>query len=796
MTIVKSLILASLCVALAACGGGGGGDSAPGVEPGPAPAGGNTPPPDPVQPAEPAGLQVGDIGATDTVTTAMTGVSFNSPLTITFSLLVNGDQPVMGLSSGQARFTLSRLMPSDNGEHENWMSYITSSEDPVCRDQGDVDDSNNDCTTFTAETDPAAIPDSALAAQDPVATGKVVTTQATYERSGTFTDNGDGSWSYTYSADPGDPALLSEVHRACIQFSLNAPAVNPCIDFVPSDLVNPAVGDMATSLHSNFYDSYQTRKIVNEATCNTCHAKLAIHGGGRTATDYCVTCHNPGSTDGNSGNSVDLKVMVHRIHNARDLASVQEGTPYKIWGFRNGEHDYSHVSYPPGDLLGCTRCHAGQEDVEWRALQGLPAPVAMLTPDGHNWANKPNPEACLSCHEGATEHAQDHAAEGCAACHGDNQFASVQEKHRNQVEETASLFSPSILEVNNTAPGEFPEIRFRIDNPVTGEPYDVLADPAWTQGGGASRLALDLAWSSSDYSNTGNGSEMASAVSINGLGATPVGDGSFTVTSPVAIPDGSGAPGFTATGSGAIGIEGHPAVDLGEDGEVAIARIPMDNEVAFFSIDDGSPVARRDIIDVEKCQNCHRNLSLHGSNRNNNEQVCALCHNPRNTDREVRGIAFNPPTDGKVEESLDFKQMIHAIHASGMRENPIQIVGFRGFNTHVYDEEHLQYPGDLSNCNACHVGNSYDLPLASSVLPTTVSTGADHEDPADDLVTTPSAMVCSSCHDKATAQSHMKTNGALFAAPMGEAELAVESCDVCHSNNSSAGLNLVHPGLR
>ena len=67
----------------------------------------------------------------------------------------------------------------------------------------------------------------------------------------------------------------------------------------------------------------------------------------------------------------------------------------------------------------------------------------------------------------------------------------------------------------------------------------------------------------------------------------------------------------------------------------------------------------------------------------------------------------NPPTDGKDEESIDFKTMIHGIHAAAMRENALQVVGFRGFTTYVYDEEHVHYPGDLSNCTTCHVDGGF-----------------------------------------------------------------------------------------
>ena len=34
------------------------------------------------------------------------------------------------------------------------------------------------------------------------------------------------------------------------------------------------------------------RQIVDMASCNTCHSKLAFHGGNRVDTQFCVMCHN------------------------------------------------------------------------------------------------------------------------------------------------------------------------------------------------------------------------------------------------------------------------------------------------------------------------------------------------------------------------------------------------------------------------------------------------------------------------------------------------------------------------
>jgi OmcA/MtrC family decaheme c-type cytochrome len=349
--------------------------------------------------------------------------------------------------------------------------------------------------------------------------------------------------------------------------------------------------------------------------------------------------------------------------------------------------------------------------------------------------------------------------------------------------------------VTNTGQGEFPTVQYKVFDPTNGDaPYDRLSDPVWTAGGGASRLAIDLAWTTTDYTNTGNGAGDASAVSIDALAGTPVGDGSYTVTSTVAIPPGGEQPlVYRANGSGVAGIEGHPAVNIGSDEEPNEQRIPFTNEVAFFSINeaDGEAVDRRNSVDLNNCLDCHQTLSLHGNNRTDNVQVCVACHNPRNTDREVRAIAANPPTDGKDEETLDFKYMVHAIHAAGVRENPLQVVGFRGFTTYVYEEP---FPGDISNCTSCHTDDGYTLPLPSGVLGTTTDTGLDHESPFDDTVTTPITSACSSCHDGSDAAAHMVNMGGSFSTSQEaiDAGDVVETCNTCHGAGRDFDVTSVH----
>jgi len=118
-----------------------------------------------------------------------------------------------------------------------------------------------------------------------------------------------------------------------------------------------------------------SHEVVQTQNCKWCHDPLKAHGA-RLETQYCVLCHSPQSTDAVSGNTVDFKVMVHKIHAGQTLPSVKAGTPYFIGG---DTHNFSAVAFPQ-DLRNCTTCHAGAKD-------------------GDNWKTAPSAAACGSCHD-------------------------------------------------------------------------------------------------------------------------------------------------------------------------------------------------------------------------------------------------------------------------------------------------------------------------------------------------------------------------------------------------------------
>lgn len=751
---LRNWIMAGLVGLLVACSGGGGGDSAAGVDPGPPPPGGPVDPPPPIQPGPAGYLDAAEIVAT--ITSASIGEDGHA--VVDFQLTDGNGTAILDLEVDYVRFVIAKLQGSALGSLTGtWQSYKNQIEEAGSIGPGTED-----------------------------------RLQATYERDGELTNNGDGTYSYRYATDVNNPEYADQAeleglnldyeqdrtHRVAIQFDNAANPQNPVYDWVPATGATDGIFHM---------------QISDTVNCNRCHNELGIHGGNRTDVEYCVTCHNPGSTDANSGNTVDMKVMIHKIHAGASLPSVEAGGEYIIWGFRDGEHDYSHVNYPQ-DSRNCQNCHVGTGTTNEFYEE------VLLTAQGDNWNEYPSRASCGSCHDlfNFDKHAGGQPDDSkCASCHSTGERAgSPAESHAMLARAESQKYLPEITGIRSTGPGETPSIDFRIVNPETGESWDILNDEPWVQPGGDSRLAVTLGWSTTDYTNSDNGEEAASTVSIDALAAaTPNGDGSFNVVSPISIPNGATPGGIAATGSGAVTVEGHPAVLLEEDAE-EVESVPMLNEVDYFSIDEASGIAspRREVVDMNLCADCHQNLVLHGSNRTDNLQGCVTCHNPRNTDREVRAIAGQPPTDGKDEESLDFKTMVHAIHAAGMRTNPLQIVGFRGFSTHVYDEEHVQYPGKLGDCTACHDGDSYQLPLADSVLGNTIDTGDNHSSPVDDVVITPASATCYACHETELTKAHMESNGGDFATSQSAIDdgAVIEQCAVCHGEDRSSSVDMVH----
>ena len=117
-----------------------------------------------------------------------------------------------------------------------------------------------------------------------------------------------------------------------------------------------------------------------------------------------------------------------------------------------------------------------------------------------------------------------------------------------------------------------------------------------------------------------------------------------------------------------------------------------------------------------------------------------------------------------------------------------------GFGGSVNDFSEVRLPSgveNLKNCERCHTGNTFEVPLDNTALPTTVLTVTE-DDPTDDENITPTASVCASCHDGDVDRSHMESNGAVFNYVSATSPPFVETCAVCHGSGKSADVAVAH----
>lgn len=370
---------------------------------------------------------------------------------------------------------------------------------------------------------------------------------------------------------------------------------------------------------------------------------------------------------------------------------------------------------------------------------------------------------------------------------------------------------------------------FSVTNPKAGNSrYNILGQDVAAAFKSPATLRVDFAWNVGSWGTTElvntkdpplvsilrtvsptgiiTGTAPASAVAVNALTAAkrcndagspcsflPNANLTYWVTSTLPL---------AASGAGRAAIEGHPSVQTGFDPVNPVyASVPVKSVYEDFAI-SGSSVARRQIVAFAKCMVCHDDrkhgetvvprLSLHGANRNEEVGVCVMCHNPNQTDAAFR-------TSG-AEESVDFKRMVHGIHAGGMRKKPLIIIGRNGAVTNF---SRVRFPASLKNCLNCHIDvngrGSFELPLATT-LGSTISTlslidnampGMIDINPANDLRISPTAATCSGCHDDAETRRHMTQMGASFGAVQ-SALAGRERCVTCHGPGKQRDVRKEH----
>jgi len=183
-------------------------------------------------------------------------------------------------------------------------------------------------------------------------------------------------------------------------------------------------------------------KLVDQAKCETCHKRLAFHGGNRAGDPMvCTACHNSslgGAWDDGAGGTdsfgpLALGAFIHNLH-AGNVASV------------------GAITYPQ-DLARCTGCHV--DGKAYTARSGaLPITVDAGTTLASGaatraWkddiADSATAGTCKGCHTSveAASHmesqggsfgaakalAPSSAAEGCVVCHGKDRTFDTEKLH-------------------------------------------------------------------------------------------------------------------------------------------------------------------------------------------------------------------------------------------------------------------------------------------------------------------------------------------------------------------------------
>ncbi|MCC6555936.1 MAG: OmcA/MtrC family decaheme c-type cytochrome [Polyangiaceae bacterium] len=579
-------------------------------------------------------------------------------------------------------------------------------------------------------------------------------TQAAADEGGTFedVDLAQGIYRYTLAA-PVAPAAATRTHTlgawAARDYEGKRYVADAVHHFVPD-------GSAVTV----------KKDIVRTDACNACHNPLKAHGGQRRDVELCVLCHSPQTTDPDTGNTVDMGVMTHKIHRGHSLPSVVAGTPYQIVGYGQSVHDYSTVGYPQ-EVQNCNSCHTGTQ--------------------GEYWRDRPNFKDCVSCHDltsfvepapaGMTLHVGGAQADetNCKVCHpASGGLEGITQQHLSgRLDPAAPVIAIDLSSVESTAPGQTPQIVFTVTQ--DGIPVDILATPL-------TRLVVTVGGPTADYAGYWQHT-------IQGSGAsgtiTSEGNGAFRYTFPAPMP-------AAATGTYAVGMEGYI-----QPGGSSGPRFAAENPVVYAAVTDPAPVPRRAIVDDAQCDRCHRDLQAHGGGRKSAD-YCAICHNPNNVNDD-RVARFESSTI--LVESVAMPAMIHRIHMGEELTQPY-VLGGNPAPTKAnpagnpIDFREVRYPGDRRACWACHTAESHDLPLPLGLLPSRTQMLECIEDPAADAdgycdlrqvkseTLLPAATAaCTGCHDAPEVLAHAQTNTAAS---------GVEACSTCHGPGKDSDVQAVH----
>lgn len=706
------------------------------------------------------------------------GVPTINNLTVVNFKVTSGGKPVVGLPTTNMSFAIAKLVPATDKAPSRWVNYNVISADQTKGTYPSVES----------------------------AKGKNL---------GTLLDNNDGTYQYTFNlditkakemvaamADPNKEALgdltydPTLTHRLVVAisslsanssdwaFALKVP-YERIIDFIP------ATGEIVTDKSG--------RDVISGESCKDCHSGIkqyTAHHGTRQDPRYCMVCHNDqikyGSTDEvavdgaydfASTNMIndfalgDFTNFVHKIHMGTKLAM----TGYNFENMAEGgvpAMAFDAVKYPQ-NILNCTQCHKDAANAD-------------------NWNQAPSRLACGSCHDdinftNGIGHSvsniplADDAA--CAMCHKADDVKTYHTLPAN-ADDSLRTMSMSIDKVeidadlagtgkvtafftvrNNDLPvttldgfldttsGGGPYPQFTLTKLVKGEDgatkwvsytsrfrtknatlLPLLQGGADTDKSGARYAIVDAAKGQYRYTFELNNAEKDGDIRTMDIAHAHVDPRSLDV-------------GYNSADKPAPMILVLPAefqenfTETFEDTAthrvtMALSGAKMKKAAIYDFVPNGDVVTEtRNIVSMDSCNNCHAGNVMH---RGYSVELCASCHTA-------------DTSDSATGRSAEMQTFIHKLHM-GRNLSEVQNDGEYIINGHDYTK--LGYPGDINNCQVCHVEENKTMGDAANWR------------------TNPTAGACITCHDSASSVAH--------------AALNVNACATCHASGRVYGVDIMH----
>ncbi len=517
------------------------------------------------------------------------------------------------------------------------------------------------------------------------------------------------------------------IHRVGLQLCYTDPAskakitVNPTYDFTIGS------NGIATPVLASDGKTYaRGNAVVDTASCNECHEKLAVHGNILTAnprinTDYCVICHNvgskdyntqPASGDVNAASSISLKSMIHMLHAGKTWLTAKN---YKIVNLAFKATDASgNVTGTafPQDVRNCTKCHDN-----------------TVAAQADNWKNVPTRLACGSCHDGIdfttgkgttlADYAAGKAATSlghiggakkddsqCVLCHDATTIpiyhqTTIATPHNPTVKSGVGSFEFKLASATLNASNQV-VVKFQVlKNGSAVKFNDYVAGGVLITGyTGTPRFVVMY---STAQDGIANPSDWNASLTVNLTDVWASSFGNSLTLSDAATNT------YTAVLAGVSATQNATVPNDAKMLTVAMARYFTDatygnlpGKAAMMTVSGNTPdgkanVARRVIFNESSCNTCHDRLgslpSFHSGAYN--VALCAGCHTPNGTNSGW---------------SYSFRVWVHGIHGNSRRTVPYSFAATLnkdGATPQGYWQ--VGYPGVLRNCETCHLEGTYDF---------------------------------------------------------------------------------------